>query len=103
MMLAASFHKWYESHQRNTVLNTPTARYHPPVIDEDERKYMAFLLEESYELQKPVIVIYAGKYSPLQFYGRIETIHPYEEWFIMANGEWKKKITFHQLIEVDSL
>ena len=102
-MLAASFHKWYETQRHNMVTNRPAATYHPPAMDEDERQYMTFLLEEAYELQKPVIVIYAGKYSPLQFYGRIEKIHPYEEWFIMANGEWKKKITFDQMIEVDPL
>lgn len=100
-MLAASFHKWYNHQQRQMATGAPSSRYQPPVIDDDQLEYMIFLLEEACELQKRVIVTYAGKYSPLQFYGHVNKVHPYDGWFLMANGEWKKRITFVQLIDVD--
>lgn len=99
-MLAASFHKWYSRQQRNTA-GTPSSGYQPPAIDQDQLEYMIFLLEEACELQKRVIVTYAGKYSPLQFYGYVSKVYPYDGWFLMTNGEWKKRITFGQLIDVD--
>lgn len=100
-MLAASFHKWYNHQQQEITAGTTFSRYQPPAIDDDQLEYMIFLLEEACELQKRVIVTYAGKYSPLQFYGHINKVYPYDGWFLMANGEWKKRITFGQLIDVD--
>jgi YolD-like protein len=75
--------------------------YQPPAVDDDQLEYMCFLLEEAHELQKPVLVTYAGRYSPLQFYGRVKKIQPYEGWFVISNGELKKKIPFGRLMDVD--
>ncbi|MBA4495295.1 hypothetical protein ACFO25_00760 [Paenactinomyces guangxiensis] len=41
-------------------------------------KFTSFILEEASDLEKPVFVTYAGRNSPLQFYGRVSTINPYE-------------------------
>ncbi|MFC7439945.1 YolD-like family protein [Laceyella putida] len=109
-MSAIHFHRWYEYHRTLSAFSEPvkqTAKvhpsYHPPLIDEEQREYMGFLLEEAHELERPVLVTYAGRFSPLQFYGRIVKVQPYEGWFVIANGEWKKRIAHPQLIDVDWL
>jgi hypothetical protein len=108
-MFNLHFHKWYEvnclylalmHHPEPKPKKTPK-RYEPPQIGKEQLEYMTFLLEEAHELDKPTLVTYAGKYSPLQFYGRILHVQPYEGWFLIANGELKKRIRFNRLIEVD--
>lgn len=81
-------------HQRN---------FRPPVIDDDQLEYMSFILEEAFEMKRPVLVTYAGRYSPLQFYGYVSKINPYEGWLVLINGEIKKKLRYSKLMDVDWL
>ncbi|MBH8598676.1 MULTISPECIES: YolD-like family protein [unclassified Thermoactinomyces] len=104
-MNVINFHQWYENRLYLALMHQSepkrTWKYEPPQIEPDQLEYMAFLLEEAHELEKPVLVTYAGKHSPLQFYGQVIHVQPYEGWFIMANGQIKQRLRFRQLIEVD--
>jgi hypothetical protein len=109
-MNAIHFHRWYEHHRAQSAFTQLTKHiedtlpsYQPPPLTKEQREYMGFLLEEAYDLERPVLVTYSGRFSPLQFFGRVAKIQPFEEWFIIANGEWKKRISFSQLINVDWL
>lgn len=111
-MIAVSipdFYKWIGEnrfvlpvqHEKEPKSRHKQKKYQPPVIDEDQIEYMSFILEEASDMGKPVLVTYAGRYSPLQFYGRISKINPYEGWFVIANGEIRKKIPYAKLMDVD--
>ncbi|WP_170839936.1 YolD-like family protein [Lihuaxuella thermophila] len=103
------FYKWIEEnrfvlpvrHEKQPKSGHKQKKYQPPVIDEDQLEYMSFILEEAFDMKKPVLVTYAGRYSPLQFYGRISKINPYEGWFVIVNGEIRKKIPYTKLMDVD--
>ncbi|TCS95690.1 YolD-like family protein [Hazenella coriacea] len=107
-MSAIDFQRWFDKQcrsilpqQEETPANSKIKSYHPPVVDDDQLEYMSFLLEEAHELNRAVLVTYAGRYSPLQFYGRVAKVHPYEGWIILANGELRKKISYSRLMDVD--
>jgi hypothetical protein len=75
--------------------------YIPPVLGEDQIEYMNYILQEAIELDKPILVTYAIKYSPIQFCGFIDRFDPLTKTIHLSNGESKKQIAFEKLINVE--
>jgi hypothetical protein len=75
-------------------------KYRPPRVTGEQLEYMSFLLDEAHELNRPVLVTFAGRSAPLQFCGRVIRNQPYEGWFVIANGDLKKRIPYRKLIDV---
>lgn len=77
------------------------AKYHPPELDEDQKRYINYLLEEALETEKPILVTFATQYSPRQFCGFIDRVDVFSQTIYLSNGTHKKKISFQKLLNVE--
>ncbi|TCS95104.1 YolD-like family protein [Hazenella coriacea] len=75
--------------------------YHPPELDEDQKTYMNYLLQEALETEKPILATFATQYSPQQFCGFIDHVDLLTQTIHLSNGTYKQLISFQKLLNVE--
>jgi hypothetical protein len=58
-------------------------------------------IQQAYEQEKPLLILYKGRFGLQQFCGYVDQIDPYERWIQLANGCLKKKIKFPTIVEIE--
>jgi Tfp pilus assembly protein PilO len=88
--------EWLQQQNDNPIeyvtLSSPTR---------EQSLMISMKIQQAYEEEKPLLILYQGKFGLHQFCGFVDQIDPYERWIQLANGCLKKKIKFPMIVEIE--
>lgn len=71
-----------------------------PILDDDQLVEINRLIVESFEQERAVMITYAEKYGPAEFWGWIQKVNAYEGWLKIVNEEDALNLSFKRILDV---